>query len=366
MPLSVVMVLAAGCFDPVLPADAAIACRGDGDCPDGLVCAGLLARCVAASGGDRTAPQVLSSTLSARRLGGDGVLVATVHPDEPTLDGSLLQVADRTVVLIESPEQSDPNTLTASLGVSDLDDGAYAVSAVLIDASGNIGVTVLGSIEVDTRPPGIEADSVDVVVTQPTGTAPVEDPPLAPGGRINVAFRLDDLNATVDGVALVPDADDGSVMALAVIGQTSNAYSFGATLDVATTTGPHRVVVFAVDDVGNRSALEVDTIDVVDAIESNCVALDAVGAPVCTDADGDGFFGPGAGCTAGQASDCDDTRAGVNPGAVEVGGDAIDDDCDGDALGYAEAEAAGLALFVKPEAPPGPARRPAAARPIAC
>jgi len=84
------------CFNPALPADTAIACGGDGDCPDGLVCAGFLERCVAASGGDRVAPGVASSTLSARRLGGDGVLVVTLTPDEPTLDGSVLQVADRT------------------------------------------------------------------------------------------------------------------------------------------------------------------------------------------------------------------------------------------------------------------------------
>lgn len=347
----------AGCFDPLVPADAAIACGGDGDCPDGLVCAGFLARCVAASGGDRTAPQVVSSTLSARRLGGDGVLVVTVQPDEPTLDGGVLQVADRTVVLVAEPDLSDPaapaRALGASVGVGDLDDGAYAVSAVLVDLSGNVGVAVLGSIEVDTSPPGIEGGSVEVVVTQPTGTTPVDDPPLAPGGRIDLTFRLDDLNATVERVALEGDGDNGhdSDIALALVDQTSNAYAFGATLDVATTTGLHRLVVTAVDDVGNRVALEIDTVDVVGAIEAACVAFDAAGTPVCTDADGDGFFGPGAGCAAGQASDCDDTRAAVHPGAIEVAGDDVDDDCDGDAIGYDQAEAAGLALFVKAGAP---------------
>jgi hypothetical protein len=351
------LVAGPACFDPLVSADAVIACGGDGDCPDGLVCAGFLERCVAASGGDRTAPRVVSSTLSARRLGGDGVLVVTVQPDEPTLDGAVLQVADRTVVLVADPDLSDPGApgraLTASLPVGDLGDGAYAVSAILVDFSGNVGVAVLGSIEVDTSPPGIEQESVEVVVTQPTGTAPVDDPPLAPGGRIDVAFRLDDLNATVERVALENDADEGSDsdIVLALIDQTSNAYAFGTTFDIATTTGPHQLVVTAVDDVGNRIAIAIDTIDVVGAIEAVCVAVDAAGTPVCTDADGDGFFGPGEGCAAGQASDCDDTRAAVHPGAVEVAGDAVDDDCDGDALSYDEAEAAGLAVFVKPGAP---------------
>jgi hypothetical protein len=353
--LALSLLVGAGCFDPLVPADTAIACSGDGDCPDGLICAGFLERCVAASGGDRVAPGVVSSTLSARRLGGDGVLVVTLTPDEPTLDGSVLQVADRTVVLVADPDLSDPSaagrTLTASLGVGDLGDGAYAVSAVLVDASGNVGVAVLGSIEVDTRPPAIEDGSVDLVVTQPSGTAPVDEPPLAPGGRVDLAFRLDDLNATVERVALVSDDDGAADIVLGLLDQTSNAWSFGATLDVATTTGPHRLIVTAVDDVGNRVGIEVDTIDVVGAIESACVAVDAGGTPVCTDADGDGFFAPGEGCAPGQASDCDDTRAAVHPGAVEVAGDAIDDDCDGDAPSYDDAETAGLALFVRPGAP---------------
>jgi len=234
--------------------------------------------------------------------------------------------------------------------VGDLGNGAYAVSAVLVDASGNVGVAVLGSIEVDTRPPAIEEGSVVVVVTQPSGTAPVDDPPLAPGGQIDLTFRLDDLNATVERVALVSDDDSASDIVLGLLGQTSNAWRFGATLDVATTTGPHRLIVTAVDDVGNRVGIEVDIIDVVGAIESACIAVDADGTPVCTDADGDGFFDPGASCAPGEATDCDDTRAAVHPGAIEVAGDDVDDDCDGDAPDYDEAEAAGLALFVKPGA----------------
>ncbi len=49
--------------------------------------------------------------------------------------------------------------------------------------------------------------------------------------------------------------------------------------------------------------------------------------PLCTDADGDGFFVGPASC--GEA-DCDDTRDDVNPGNVETC-NAIDDDCNGTA-----------------------------------
>lgn len=47
----------------------------------------------------------------------------------------------------------------------------------------------------------------------------------------------------------------------------------------------------------------------------------------CTDGDGDGFDGRGAGCPAG--TDCDDTNAQVHPAAMEQCMDRTDNDCDG-------------------------------------
>ena len=48
--------------------------------------------------------------------------------------------------------------------------------------------------------------------------------------------------------------------------------------------------------------------------------------PVCTDADGDGFF---AETDCGTPSDCDDSDSGVNPAACDIKNDGIDQDCDG-------------------------------------
>lgn len=48
----------------------------------------------------------------------------------------------------------------------------------------------------------------------------------------------------------------------------------------------------------------------------------------CPDADGDGYGLPAdAACPAGAEPDCDDTDPGVHPGAVELCGDGIDNDC---------------------------------------
>jgi len=46
----------------------------------------------------------------------------------------------------------------------------------------------------------------------------------------------------------------------------------------------------------------------------------------CTDADGDGYFAE-SGC--GTSVDCDDNDPNVNPGAIEICDDGIDNDCDG-------------------------------------
>ncbi len=46
----------------------------------------------------------------------------------------------------------------------------------------------------------------------------------------------------------------------------------------------------------------------------------------CTDADSDGFFAQGGVC---GPRDCNDSNAAINPGAREVCGDGIDNDCDG-------------------------------------
>lgn len=65
----------------------------------------------------------------------------------------------------------------------------------------------------------------------------------------------------------------------------------------------------------------------VDALVSDLQAqIDVLRGHSCTDDDGDGFYGQGE-CT--TAIDCDDSIATIHPGAAEICGDAIDNNCDG-------------------------------------
>lgn len=70
-----------------------------------------------------------------------------------------------------------------------------------------------------------------------------------------------------------------------------------------------------------------------DNIDNNCNGLtdaqdpNAVGCPTCTDADNDTYFAEGASC--GTAQDCDDSDPAVNPGMAEDCATSVDDDCDG-------------------------------------
>ncbi len=81
-------------------------------------------------------------------------------------------------------------------------------------------------------------------------------------------------------------------------------------------------------------------VEICDAIDNDCNGTvdDGVTVTVYTDADGDGFGDPAtadSACaetpgTATNGDDCDDSRASTYPGAEEIAGDGLDQDCDGE------------------------------------
>ena len=66
-----------------------------------------------------------------------------------------------------------------------------------------------------------------------------------------------------------------------------------------------------------------------DGIDQDCSGADLPCA-TCIDTDGDGYGSPGsATCTNGSATDCNNNSSSIHPGATEICGDGIDQDCSG-------------------------------------
>jgi hypothetical protein len=63
-----------------------------------------------------------------------------------------------------------------------------------------------------------------------------------------------------------------------------------------------------------------------DGIDNDCSGEADEGCVTCTDSDGDGYF---AQFSCAPEVDCNDQNAGINPDALEVCGDGIDNNCDG-------------------------------------
>ncbi len=91
---------------------------------------------------------------------------------------------------------------------------------------------------------------------------------------------------------------------------------------VAETTGDPEVISIYLD-----AGTYYIVVDGYTAGDSGAYTIDVTCA-VCDDDDGDGYATDALAC---GGSDCDDTNIDINPGALEICGNAVDEDCDGDA-----------------------------------
>ncbi len=273
-------------------------------------------------------PSVTFSTAGARSV------TLTVTDSQGLADPSPASVQ----VTVAAPNQAPNGTITAPASI--VQNQAVTFQGSATDANGdpvtyawNFGANATPATSTAQNPSvtfsTAGARTVTLTVTDSGGLADTSPASV----QVNVAAPA---NQPPNGT-ITPPASIVQNQAVTFLGSATDtngdtvtyAWNFGANATPATSTAQNPSVTFSTTGARTVSLTVIDSGGLADptAATAQVTVVAAPPAPAaCTDADRDGYFAEGGVC---GPRDCNDNNAAINPGATEVCGDGIDNDCDG-------------------------------------
>lgn len=282
----VAVALAASCTDLSLDGDEQLSCATNDDCPEGLLCAAALGRCVdeavvaetpIAVDGEATV-----DALRISRVEGFARTVVTAAFTKPPV-GTVTALVDNRLAIPCEADDAGPKVQRCGFDARDFADevdGFYDVIVVAADAAGN-EARARARFELDTVAPGLAPDSVAIVYALVDDAIVRDVSALGPATAVTVQLSLTE--ATAETPALVLEDAGGSLPLT-----HDDARSVGplhvydiAGIDIdALADGPHGLSLSVVDDVGNAETIALDAVVDIDHTLPEAPVVGTAGAIV--------------------------------------------------------------------------------------